>query len=689
MARSPELGSIEVAGPVGPAASQTNDLLGQMGAEAGQLIADGVNRKRINDADKAFNAISEDALNSQSPVGAEEELVGPPTSRGSPEVEMLGNIRTLQAGVNQASGSRKAALELELRRKVEELGNKNPKLRAAYAQELGRFMRVDPEVQAIEMLDAGDANYSAAQAKQLSDLQSRAYGSIASGGLGMDPGETFGDAAFVKEYLYLNSKRAYANQNQLTLEAIQSGEALDARSSAELFQTVVTGTANIVKSGIEGAMDMTSRLGVALKDPTAPGAAESIAEWNNFGRKAVLQDLNRAVYGIEEAFSSIPITQAHTQAYTAAKALRDDNVKALNALIVGVTNDIASVPDAYKAYQVMQQINFERKNPEFVEEARIITEYVPIIDLIDDGFGGEGKIFRNNLAVWMNQDLSGVIGRAEGFTRLGDLPPNPTPQQIQAHLRSIRMDADNPYDTGNNSSKAVRTYDSTDISLKSRDSFLRMATEGAIAPPKAAVMVTSLAGNLDHLLLPGEVEPDAMEQAISDIANPSWIDMARIAAQSNQPASVILLGDKMQQLVYEYSDVRLEGYDEQRLKPVTDGISVAQAVYVDDSDIDKGNVRFMVNTDMIRSQISNDPSRQAQFAADTFGSSRDLAIANAIEAAQVAADRLTIRVNNDLKAMAHASALSQGIINNISYRATWNSTDLKGVFGALPSDETE
>lgn len=672
MTLSTDLGaSPQVAPAVAPARAAANDVLGSIGQELGSAIGNSVNRSRLETANTEFNDLADEAIEAEQSV-ADTELIGPPAARGTREVELLDTVRTLQAGVDQATGSRRQSLELELRRKVEELGNKHPHLRAAYATELSRFERTDPEVQALGMMDAGDASFSAQSAKQLADIMQHAQGSVASGGLGMDPAKKI-DLNWSREYTFKRDVRELTNNNQTTLTALQSGDALDARSSADNFQASLQGQGNQVQGMVREAMDMSIRVGTALKDPTAQGASETIAEWNSFGRDAVLQDLNMAVFQIEDSFANIPISQANTDAYNAAKSLKDDQVGALNVLIEGVTSDVPNIVSAYEAYETMQKINFERKNPAFVADARVMLELAPILEHIDADFGAQGDILRNDLAGFLNQGLSSVLGRSLGHTRNADLLPNASVADLQDHYRDIRTGAGSMYDNGQTTTAGIQTMAVTDAELKASQAFLKMVEVDGLSPNVAAAAIGAQGANFDQYLSAGTTQEDGLEAAFATMQDPNWLKMAEVALTSNQPAVSQYLGDQAQAIALRYEPHRINKYNDLRGTEVHDGIFAAQVISPDFSSIKKGEVSFRVDESLIRRTIGNSPSF-------TPGRSLEIESSIAIREAQRVAQALSQAVSRDLRSGAHAAALAQGI-DTVSYRGQWDFGRFDEFFG--------
>lgn len=671
MTLSPELGSIDVAPSPTREASGRNYLAGVGSALVGTIR--GIQDKNsMEDAADDFNEITDDVLGqAQQPTEDDPDFRGPPSSRGSREAQILGNIRTLQAGVDQATGSRKADLELKLRQKVTELGDADPRLRQRYASELARFTRTDPELFAIGMLDTANKAFSAQQAKDLQAIKDHAQDD-----LGMDPAMTFGDVAWVREYMYLDNLDNQTEKNNLVLGALESGEQLDARDSAEAFQASMQGTSNRVKAGVKKATQLAMEVGQARRDPTLPGAAEAIAQWEDWGKDAVLQDLNMELFQIEETFGAIPTNQAHTTAYQGAKALRDSQTAAIGALIEGINTDSPTVSMAYEAYQTMMAIDFERKNPKFVNDARNMKLIEPMLALIDADFGAQGDILRHELAGFLKQGAENVMGRSFGRTRLDDLPPDATAAEIKAHSRAIRQDSGNLYDNGQQGAQAQRLFASTDISLKSSPGYLKMAEDGSgLAPHVAATQVASIASEIDQLLTTGQAEEDGLRQAMTDLQNPLWLNMAAVAQKSNHPAAVVAMGEEIQNLVWEYEPYRLANYNQLRTTPIGDGnVLAAQAIFVDDSNIhDEGEVTFRVNEDYIRENVPHDP---------TMPRVVELAIQQAYE---VAAE-LSRAVTRDVRVMAHGSAMTQGLTKP-SYVQEWERNKFERYFGTLPSQQ--
>lgn len=681
MTLSTDLGSVQAEGDVRVPSPDNIDILGPL-VRAGEDAVEQIKEGRLEKLDQDFDTLADDAVTDAMQQRNDIVIEGPESTGNEQADALLGNIRTLQAGVDQATGSSRARLEMQLRKKAEELSKQFPSQRAAIATELARFERVDPEFQALHALDVRNAAFSKQQGIELGEIRDNAYGSIDSGGLGMDAGlMKFGTKEFAVEYTYRSNLQQKRNENQLVNETLQSNEDMSSRDRAASFQTWATGEGNVVEGMISSARASTDVVAAALRDITAPGASETLAAWNNGGKQATVQELQSAVFAIEDEFAKFPVNMQHTDSFKGAENLKKSQVSALNALIAGVTNDDPTVMQAYQAYETQMRIGFVRENPDFSRTARIMTDIAPVLDLVDADFGAQGDLLRNEIAGFLNQGLGPVLGRTFGFTQLDDLPPNASQAELQAHLRGIRTNNPNIYGNGQSDVRGTQTMAVTDSALRMDPSYLRMATENAVTPDIATKQMGTAASQTDQLILSGTVPPDAMQFHLEGWANEGIVDMARIARGSAQPGTGQLAADKMEELASDYEPVRRNRYEQLKFNVVTPGVTTQNVVFADQGKLDKGEVVFRVDEDRVRALI-NTPEFTQRTTGRFIPGVTEGDIQKALAEARLQAAELTRQVTLDLRWKAHVEAVQNGL-DKPDYTAQWESGRFDQHFGAL------
>jgi len=679
MAQTRDLGVIDTQATERSRDPGSVDVLGGLkgiGDDVAEVITD-VSIKSMSDD---FDDAADEALAKATEPVEEIVLDGPETTGDAEADALLTNIRTLQSGIDQATGSTQQRLQLELRKRADELGQKFPGMRSAIASELKRFVSMDPEVAALHALDVANTASSKEAAAGLAQIKSQAYDSISAGGFGMVPGiHRFGSKEFALEYAHKTGLVEQRNINQLTSQTMQSQSDLNAEDSAANFQSYVIGQSNVVQGMVASARESTDVIAVALQDPTAPGAAASIAAWNDGGRDVTIQGLQSAVFAIEQQFSLIPLSQSNSPRYQGAKALKDQQVGALNTLIEGVTQDNPTIIEAYAAYETMQTIAFEQKNPQFAAEARILKDLAPIIDLISDDFGAQGEILKNDIAGYLNQSLPAVLGRSLGFTRNGQLPANASPEQLANHYREIRTQNPSIYGNGQVDARGVQTNAVTDLELKFRPEYLRMAVEDAISPDFAATQMGAIGSQTEQLRLSGEVPVDAAQSVLDNWAQPGIMDMANTANKSTQNQASLYAATEASNVAFANDADRRANYETLKYGDIGHGLVLWDVVEPDGSNASDGEIVFRVDEDKIKSLIGGSAVRGAQA---RVSGQRNRDVANATNKARAQAAALSKRATTDLKSRAHIFSILNGE-EKANYVRTWDQSQFDSHFGAL------
>ena len=169
MAQTRDLGVIETEAITSSRDPASIDVLGGLKGIGDDIseAATGIAVKNLSDD---FDEAADEALEKANAPVEDIVLEGPETTGDADADALLTNIRTLQAGIAQASGSTQQRLQLELRKQAEDLGNRFPGMRTAIRSELSRFVTMDPEVAALAAIDVANAAYSKEAAADLAKI---------------------------------------------------------------------------------------------------------------------------------------------------------------------------------------------------------------------------------------------------------------------------------------------------------------------------------------------------------------------------------------------------------------------------------------------------------------------------------------------------------------------------------------
>ena len=424
---------------------------------------------------------------------------------------------------------------------MEDLRRKWPALSTQLSAELRRFEANDPEFQALGVLDAQNTSFNKMAAKELQDIKDFAYKSVDSGGLGLIPGRhNFGTREFAEAYSHKARMLDIQNENTSYLLALQSQDNVGARDNARAFESWISGESAGIKLEISDALAQSREAAIAAANPTAPQAAEKLLLWNTpgGGKDQALADIDAAMLSVTNMFENqFPINQRNTEAFSAAKARFDAQMGALSAYRTGVDTNDVTLMQSYEAWDTYQNIKFERAEPQIVQQGRALERVIPLLEAMKGDFGSKDKLIRNEVAKYVDDTLSGYLGRSGGFAQIDGLRPGANRREILNHTRSVRQQNPNRYGSAQISTEGVQTGANLDLRLGTDPGLLELAKKGntAMSPTVAAEQYLARASYLDDLMLSGEIPRDVLRDTVVAMGSDGLIEQANIARQGAYP----------------------------------------------------------------------------------------------------------------------------------------------------------
>ena len=630
MTLSTDLGSIAAVAPAEQ--QQAPDVLGGMKG-IGTAIGDAIVSHRLSKHDEA---LAKDAENATKDSGEVLEIKVAAT--GDPAADLaLNEIYALQDGVAQNTGSNKELLALQLRQRTQEFADKYPNMRNQFAAQLGTFIRVNPEVAALDAFDKSGKAAAALAAKELEDIKTYAYDD-----LGMSP-IGFGTERWAAEFARREGHVQAARSNEQILKAQESAQDLTIDDHLATFQRGMAGDASDAVAIADYISRDLDSVALALQDITAPGAHEVLSAWNNGGKAAAMQIANNLLFRAKSRLLSIPSYYVDNPKYASAKALHDQQTSAISMLISGIESDAPHLIEAYQAYNTSQLIGYEQTNPVFAHQMRMLTHYSDALVAADGAFDLSGEFLGNVVAGAMNLGFSSLFGRDVGLVYNNKVRDHATVEELRNHAQELNRQNPDMYGLGTRAPKDNRTATVVDDVLKMDDQYLNIAT----TPDVAAMFMESKGARYEDALTNGTFETDGLQKLLEGWRNPNIVEKAKLATQSNQPASVQFVTEGVTMLANQYEPTRVQAYKDILGASITSTQSLASenVLTVDTRDIKNGNIKFIVDADTIY------PSTIPGLTPVT--ASRESAIAVANENAA----ELSRRVSRDLKWKAHIQAV--------------------------------
>ncbi len=685
MAKTPVLGGIEVASTNAQIASPESvgqgDLLANI-ANLGDVVEDtavlgateGLRNKMSLATDAAVAATTDPAQEELGVVMARED-----------DQRLLDRIKRLQAGAATAGGSAKARLELELRTLTSELGNKYPGLRAEASAGALDFRRTDPEYAALALQDAASTTFQKAQADELAFIKDRAYGSVAGGtGLGMSVGDyVFGSPEFVEQFNYLDSLQANRNANNIMNESLNAQENMDARSIASTVSAQIKGQKSTVSMEIRESRAIIREVANAALDPTQPGATEMLVAWENGGKDEVLANIGNLMFTIEDYMGEFPTEQRDTTAFANVLSEKNEVMGALTMLQTAIVTEDFNLVKSWETYEAIREVEFQTEHPGLADVGRIMKNNKELMDILQDDFAQQGKIFINELSNSTRQGLTDVLSQIGAVAYTHKLPPNATEDEINEHTRAVRLQNPNIYGNGHVNSKGVQVNSTTLVQKAFDPSFLNMVSETGVSPQIAMERFVATGSATEAFLMSGKQPADAYEDHTDFLADPGILIAAAESNKSDQPNAVLTASNHYFSMLVKDMTRRNASYKAGNDLDIGNGVPLSSVYLVDETDIENGNIRIIVDPEKVAIAVPKDTTKTFTGALGLGGDLRPQKRAESIGRAE--ASRLSAALSKDLKKFANLTALRDGSLV-ADYEKAWFEGDFDEYFN-LPQQD--
>ena len=592
----------------------------------------------------------------------EQPLVAPKTpSTGDPEADAaIARIATLQAQVNASSGNTQRRVEMELRKKTEELRRKFPGLQKNIDAEFSTFKSTDADFAQLALSDAANTSFSAQAAAELKLISDEAYGNGA-GQLGMDPLKfRLGTPEFVQEYAYQQSILKATQDNVRLTAAIHAQRANSATELPGRWAPIMQGRSSAIQATLQNASRSFAEVSRALADPTAPGNSEKIAHWQLVGSKQAMLEVEAIEFGLALQLSEIPIELRDSVEYQAIESdvqgLLAQTGKFKEAIVTGDP----ALSAVYEAQTVARTMNWEASNPRLVAINTALDASKNALEFaLKAELGTKAQREASNIAGTITEaaSLPSVFGYAVHASGILDVPPNASSEE-RGHARG-EFKGFNPGRNGaDQTPRGYRKAANTRVNALLGPN-MGAALDLGVSPRTAADHLGSIASDFDDMRSFGTPEQDLWDQQMKNLAGDNILKYQKAALQSIQPTIGEDVGEAADALWDSRENERLDGYVITLGESIGLGVPLASVMSISKDRLAKeGRVTFKIDEIKLREMISSTPSISGSVASTIGGNVREQT--KAVSRAQKLANELSGRVSTHIRAKAHIQALKQG-----------------------------
>jgi hypothetical protein len=580
--------------------------------------------------------------------------------------ETLNTIWALEDGIAQNTGSRRAALELEMAQNLERATANFPWLEQRLSSQLQRFKANSPEVMMLDMFE----KEAAAQVKRNTDELDRIK-KYAEDELGMSP-VGFGDEEWALEFSRRDEQVQRKVRNDQIIGAQESTQDLSIDALLDSHSDRLAGYASNTTDTFNVYQEDLSAYHLAVQDVTQPGAAETVSLWEN-GRKQQLANSVRAdIAASQRSLGNIPSRYWDNEKYVKARAQLDTHVGMLNDLLEGIQTNNPNLTQAYELYATAQSIDFERENRDVVQMARQSKIFQPLLGEGYETFDGRGAATSHALGVISNRLVTAMIGEDIGIatsTHSGIPKTARTPENLRAEYSGDIAGVSNLIGVSAKGREGRQQAYIEDIVAKNTSQYLAMAGNDALSPERANTLLTARGKVMVALNQSGPLDESGQQVLLESFANPDILDLARLNQDLN-PAAAQVLAEDLSIVATNYDTTRQNNYIDNmnqtlmKFGPFT--VHHYEFLSPNFDDIENGNVSFTFDEAAAIAKVREEEPGISWTAHRTMN-----------RKARQEAQRLGEMVSRDLKWLAHIEALHNGS-NEANYEAQY---DLS--FGAL------
>ena len=396
-----ELGSIEFQDPQsGGGAGDRRDVAAALGA-AGGVLVEARNRDILGNFREDTKKIIEEA--------EVQEQVRLPIATGNPDIDKFRNkMSVLRASSLQGSTSQRALAELQIRRLLNQMESRYPRLRDELRTEFGALLRTDSALDELGFKDVSNAAFNKQQAIEYQDMLD-----IAHDELGIDLQLDPSSAEFAKQFLALSQDRQGILSNELFIKASQAKADRSGRMLAGEWQSAVSGRTATIYEGIETVIAQANEIARKIaRAPNNPNTLREVEEYyapDGLRDQAVLE-VQAQIVQLELDYANVPIRLQGTESYDLVTKMKEGSVAHLQTLLDALSS--AEPRTAMGIFNTQQTIHKATLRAEFPEYQRIQTFLDDIDPKYWESFDAEADILLNDigksLQVVANSYLSGI-----------------------------------------------------------------------------------------------------------------------------------------------------------------------------------------------------------------------------------------------------------------------------------------
>jgi len=624
-----------VAQPGDVTAAGFNDAFDLMKSVSGGIAAESLDAK--NRASTAAASGSDGAVEVQQIRVAD---TGDPVAD-----DALNTIWALEDGVQQNTGSHRAALNLELAQNLEQTTNNFPWLKPRLTQQLSRFKQNDPDIMLLDMFEKDQAQANKMNIDEIDRIKDYAENKLGMSPLG------FGTSKWGREFSRRNTDVQLKVTNDQILAAQESNQDLDISSYLSTYKDSQTGRASSTTATFNQYREGLATFHLAMQDVTVPGAKETVSLWNNGKKQLLANEVRQNIFDDQTAFLNIPSRFWDQDKYIKAKAAHETHVGMLQDLITGIETDTPSLTQGYELYATAQAIGFEQENREVVEMARNAKAYVSMIEFGLQTFDGRGRETQHGLGVIANRLVTAMLG--EDIAMSSGIPKTARdPVALRAEYSSMIQGTTDILGRGATSREERQKAYIEDVIQKNTSEYLALAGDDELSPERADIQITARGMEVVAINQSGPLDVSGQQILLESFANPNILKMTSLIDERN-PAATQVLADDLMIIQENYEVDRVNRYiDNLNSTPMNFGpFAVLQNKFLtaNFSDIENGNVSFTVDEKAAWQHVrETEPS---------IGWT-DIKVMN--ERMVINARDLGLKVSKDLKWLAHVEAMHNG-----------------------------
>jgi len=307
----------------------------------------------------------------------------------------------------------------------------------------------------------------------------------------------------------------------------------------------------------------------------------------------------------------------------------------------------------------------------------------PILENVDTFDGTEFNL-KNDLGQLIAPSLQQLLGRQRGLSGNGQMIPGLSVPELTSSLDQIRLSNPNKelFGHGLASTRAAQTAAFQGAQQEAQYRRALIASGTTVTPVLAENDILADRQYTEYLRERGAVAPDAYAAHINNFADPTLVDVIKIARKGRNPNASVVWGDSAEAFFDKAAGPggalnRITEYTSLRDKTLTVGLPARDVLVMDTSKIDEGTVLFRVDEDRVQRLF---PGQDVP-----FGSVEQ---ARVLGEAKEVARQLSAIVSRDLKAKAHIEFAQNGL-PEVDYEGQWETgaQSFLNIFGTLEAVE--